>query len=224
MDKENWPDYEDGDRQPWLREVPEYKDLLIKFTKEVLLDNEFRRGAHLKLLSEYMDHTLEAFLVLVYVNHHDYWKMEFEARSTNNRLSDSSDDSQGNDNLSAISDVSSSVGSGGGGGGSRFTNRGGARGRGKGKFGGWSNDGIDLYNKIADIIYEQRQERSEPVLRDFERELMRSWAVLKRGGVTTDSRPVKRARNSVSSALENATRRFPRVSTSSASSTSITGV
>jgi len=41
MAKDDWPKYNDADREAWLREVPEYRDLLMKFTKEVLLDNEF---------------------------------------------------------------------------------------------------------------------------------------------------------------------------------------
>lgn len=206
MAKDDWPKYNDADREAWLREVPEYRDLLMKFTKEVLLDNEFKRGAHYKLLSEYMDHTLEAFLTLVYVNYYNVWKMEFLAKSANNASSDSSSDGAviagTSDENTDFSDIS--------GGDERpatqYTSKGGARG--KGKYGGWSSEGIDLYNKLVDIIAVQRQDRSKPVLKDFERELQKAWLVAKRGDTSLyGDRPSKRARNSLALMMDRIGRR-----------------
>lgn len=184
-DKDEWPEYGDADRPRWLREVPDYQKLLVNFSKEVLLNNEFRMGAHNKFLFEYMDATLEAFLVLAYVNNHDVWRV-----SAMMQMEYGSD----SDRSSSVSDLSDGVVE------ARYTNRGGARG--KGKFGGWSQEGIEVYNKIVDILVEQRKDRTTPIVKDFEWNLMREWSRRRRG----DSREQEtvrrvRARNSVASAL-----------------------
>jgi hypothetical protein len=187
-DHEEWPDYNDPDRSPWLREVDRYKNLLRDFTKEVLLFNEFRRGAHVKHLSEYMDATLEGFLVLVYVNNYEVWKMEAEKEMENN------DSSSEDGSVSLLTENSAT---------SRYTHKA----RGKGKFRGWTEEGIEMYNLIVEIVTMQRKDQTNEKTRDFERDLMRMFADLKRGGSGDGNiRPVKRARNSVSSALQHVRR------------------
>jgi hypothetical protein len=46
------------------------------FLKKVLMDNDFNANSGCIHLSEYVDKTLEAYLVLTYVNSYEVWKEE----------------------------------------------------------------------------------------------------------------------------------------------------
>jgi len=49
-DPDDWPTYEDADRQPMLRETHSYATLLEGFLKEVLMDNNFNASSgHINL-------------------------------------------------------------------------------------------------------------------------------------------------------------------------------
>jgi hypothetical protein len=164
--REAWPLYEDDDREPCLRETDEYKHLLFNFLKEVSLNSDYRKDSASKVLSDYVDTTLEAYLVLTYINSYDNWKTEGEASYESPTR--------------------------------RFTERG----RGSGKFKGWNEDGIDLYNMLVDVITKQREDKSKPELVQFEIDLMKLFVEAKKGaGIGGVGRVRKRARNSVSEAL-----------------------
>ena len=71
--EQEWPDFEDLDRKDFLRETPEYEDLLFHFVREVMLDECFKMNATRHKLSNYMDKALEAYLVVTYVNSYYFW-------------------------------------------------------------------------------------------------------------------------------------------------------
>jgi hypothetical protein len=74
-----WPLYEEDDREPCLRETDEYKHLLFNFLKEILLNSDYRKDSASKVLSDYVDTTLEAYLVLTYIDSYEIWKTEGES-------------------------------------------------------------------------------------------------------------------------------------------------
>jgi hypothetical protein len=75
-DPDDWPTYKDADRQLMLQETHSYATLLEGFLKEVLMDNDFNEDGGCIHLFEYVDKTLEAYLVLTYVNSYEVWKEE----------------------------------------------------------------------------------------------------------------------------------------------------
>jgi hypothetical protein len=179
--KASWPKYEDEDRQDYLREVPEYKNLVFYFLKEVLDNEDFSGNSCQQELSGYVDKTLEAYLVLTYVNSYANWmdectKQEAEAAG------------------GSVSELSNSDNSA-----KRFT----SKGRGSGKYRGWSQEGIELYNEMVDVIEEQRKDNGKDVLKDFERDLQSKFVDAKRGNSNggDSGRPKKKARNSIGIAL-----------------------
>jgi hypothetical protein len=60
-DPDDWPTFEDADRQLMVRETHSYATLLEGFLKEVLMDNDFNANSGCIHLSEYVDKTLEAY-------------------------------------------------------------------------------------------------------------------------------------------------------------------
>jgi hypothetical protein len=75
-DPDDWPTYKDADRQLMLRETHSCVTLLEGFLKEVLMDSDFNANSGRIHLSEYVDKTLEAYMVLTYVNSYDVWREE----------------------------------------------------------------------------------------------------------------------------------------------------
>jgi hypothetical protein len=75
-DPELWPTYKDADRQLMLRETHCYANLLEGFLKEVLMDNDFNANSGRINLSEYVDRTLEAYVVLTYMSSYKVWREE----------------------------------------------------------------------------------------------------------------------------------------------------
>jgi hypothetical protein len=81
--REAWPLYEDDHRKPCLRETEQYKHLLFNFLKQVLLNSDYRKDSASKVLSDYVDTTLEAFLVLTYVNSYGTnWTIDSRGRQS----------------------------------------------------------------------------------------------------------------------------------------------
>ena len=181
--KEEWPDHDEGLRKEYLREKPEYEDLIFHFMKEVMLDECFKINATKHKLSKYMDISLESYLVVTYVNSYYSWWDECNKK----------DETPGEIStlVSTLTEGTARE--------KMYT----SNGRGSGKFKGWSDNGTDLYNKMQEIIKHQREDESKAMLRNFESRLQRRFDTAKRGRASGDSnRQRKRARNSLEAALD----------------------
>ena len=161
-----------NDGTPCLRATAAHAQFLFLFAKTVVVASVFKKYKSTRLLSSYMTSCLEAFAVLTYTNSYDTWMQEAARKD---------------DEMSAISDNSPSTASK-----RRFTEKT----RGTGKFKGWTDSGIDLYNLIDETLEEQRK---DPSLMDFDTRL-KTWFLQ---GNRNDSpqqdtgRQKKRARNNL---------------------------
>lgn len=181
--KQEWPNYKDLDRKEYLREKPEYEDLIFHFMKEVMLDECFKMNATKHNLSNYMDKSLESYLVVTYVNSYYSWWDEC------NKQDDTPEDV-----TTLVSNLTEGTARE-----KMYT----SNGRGSGKFKGWSDGGTDLYNEMQGIIQDQRDDESKAILRNFESRLQRRFDAAKRGRAGGNSnRQRKRARNSLQIALD----------------------
>ena len=181
--KQEWPEYHDLHRKEYLREKPEYEDLIFHFMKEVMLDECFKMNATKHNLSNYMDKSLESYLVLTYVNSYYAWWDECNKK-----------DETPEDISTLVSTLTEGTARE-----KMYT----SNGRGSGKFKGWSDGGTDVYNEMQGIIQEQREDPSKAILRNFESRLQRRFDTAKRGRAGGDSnRQKKRARNSLQTALD----------------------
>jgi hypothetical protein len=186
-DPDDWPTFEDADRQLMLRETHSYATLLEGFLKEVLMDNDFNANSGRIHLSEYVDKTLEAYLVLTYVNSYNVWREECRR---NMPLEEEEEEPQLMQGPAAKK---------------KWT----AEGRGSGKYQGWSKTGIDTYNALVDVIAKQRlNTRNKTILSNFEPNLRQTFAdqqaalTGRRGNTGTRKR---KAANSLSLGLESPT-------------------
>jgi hypothetical protein len=68
---DEWPTYKDPDRQLMLHETPCYASLLGCFLKEVVMHNDFNANSGCINLSTHVDKSLEADLVLTYLNSYE---------------------------------------------------------------------------------------------------------------------------------------------------------
>jgi len=167
-----WPKFDDLQRKDFLRETPEYEDLLFHFMKEVMLDSHFKMNATRNTLSKYMNKSLEAYLVLTYINSYDSWLEECKKQDVSEQ--------EGPTTLGRAEEASVvsalTVGTAGD---KRFT----SHGRGSGKFKGWSSaNGIALYNALLRVLGEQRQDQRKAVLRNFEVNLKKRLVQAADGG------------------------------------------
>jgi hypothetical protein len=147
-----WPAYENKDnRKPFLRETSSHQHLLFLFTRVMVMSHNFKKYSSTRPLSQYMSVSLEGFLVITYYNSYLAWKDEWHqlrgtrAPALSEDLSDATGDSSKK----------------------QYT----ANARGKGKYKGWTDDGIDLYNQICEVIEKQRSD-PDPILANFEKDLM----------------------------------------------------
>jgi len=185
-DPDLWPTFEDADRQLMLRETHCYASLLEGFLKEVLMDSDFNNNSGRINLSTFVDKTLEAYLVLTYVNSYDVWKEECIKE------------------MELVEEEQAHMH------GPSARKRWTAEGRGSGKYQGWSKTGIDTYNALADVIAKQRINlRNKTILSNFEPNLRQKFAnqhataTGRRG--TPGTRKRKAAINSITLGLESPT-------------------
>jgi hypothetical protein len=107
-----------------------YAEFLALFAKCFVAEGEKRGGStHYELISQLMPEPLETFAVVLYANNYKKFKQYWKE-----------DDESGD--VSTFS--SGGLGS--------FTQGS----RGGGKYGGWSDDGMTFYNRVFDVIEEQR--------------------------------------------------------------------
>jgi hypothetical protein len=159
------PDEDDQDimSPPWniLRAADGYMELLLNFTKMVVMANTFNLYSDTKLLSYYMTPHLEAFLVVTYVNGYDSWKSEaLDQESSSEEGSPPQGRRSGNkrsrEEESPTSTLTSSTPPS-----TKPTKKFTENARGRGKYKGWTDDGLSLYNKIIAILEQQRAKDSE---------------------------------------------------------------
>ena len=185
------PNYNDSARKPYLREVSAYETLMYHFLKEVMMDGEFKRKSVSEKMSSWVDTSLEAYLVVAYVNGYDKWLDECK-KAIVDPPDEVNTDTSGltQDTILSVSVVRT-----------RFT----SNGRGSGKNSGWSQVGIGLYNAVWDALQMQRDDSSKTVLRAFESCLLGKFVSAKRGPNTSVSGgPVrKRARNGLAALMVN---------------------
>jgi hypothetical protein len=146
-----WPDYDEPLRKPFLRETPSHQHLLHLFTRVTVGLDLFKKNSGLRPLTEYMGVCLEAFLVLTYHNSYQAWMDEWHR-------------SKGTRGQPALSDLSDGTGDSSK---KQYT----ANARGRGKYKGWTDEGIDLYNRICEVLVRQRSD-PDPKLAIFEKDLM----------------------------------------------------
>jgi hypothetical protein len=151
--QDTWPNYDDPQpqRKPFLRETPSHQHLLHMFTRVTVGLDLFKKNSKLRPLTEYMGVCLEAFLVLTYHNSYQAWMDEWHR-------------SKGTRGQPALSDLSDATGDSSK---KHYT----ADARGRGKYKGWTDEGIDLYNRICEVLVRQRSD-PDPKLAQFEKELM----------------------------------------------------
>ena len=90
-------------------------------------------------ISSYVDSTMEAFALILYENGYDVWKSKFLQGVALGEDGGSEEDA-----VSAITDDSSAT--------FRYT----GKGRGARRYGGWSDEGINRYNMLVEVIDSQR--------------------------------------------------------------------
>jgi hypothetical protein len=151
------------------------------FLKEVLMDNNFNANSWRISLSDYVYKSLEAYLVLTYVNSSKVWREEC---LRNMPLEEEPRLMQGPAAKK------------------KWT----AEGRGSGKYQGWSKTGIDTYNALVDVIAKQcLNRRNKTNLSSFEPNVCQNFADQQatepghRGNTGTRKR---KAANSLSLGLE----------------------
>lgn len=167
-ERNDWPDYEDAEREDCLRETQAHQNLLFHFLKEVVLNATFQKNSSTKKLCEYIHFSLEAYLVLTYVNNYATWKAEVEKEQRT-----------GIDEISEVTNDSPRL----------YTEKS----RGKGKYKGWSEEGILLYKQMCVLIERQRNDTGNSTLREFDLKLMERFKSTQRRGdqLNTQSEPVR---------------------------------
>jgi len=155
---EAWLDHRDAARVgSYLRETEEHMTLLEMFTRLVVTSKIYKEKATVYPLRKYMPPTMEAFLILCYVNSYGFWMKLFEASPA--FAEQAAGGIEGDDELSTYS-------------GQRlFT----SDSKGKGKYNGWSPEGMTLHNRISRIIKAQRNDTAALGI-EFEQDLMRRFS------------------------------------------------
>ena len=172
-DPDEWPTYEDADRQLMLRETHCYASLLEGFLKEVLMDSDFNNNSGRINLSAFVDKTLEAYLVLTYASSYNVWKEECIKEMTLEETHMHGPSAR-----------------------KRWT----AEGRGSGMYQGWSKTGIDTYNALADVIAKQRINlRNKTILSNFEPKLRQKFANQHAAATRCRGTPKTRKRKAINS-------------------------
>jgi hypothetical protein len=176
----DWPEQGTPDRERYLRETKAHEELIFHFTKSVVTTPCFNANSASLPLSDYLYTSLEAFLVVTYVN--GYWKWLLDLENKQGKSSSGDEADKENDEENGVSDITPESAST-----KRFTNMS----RGKGKYKGWAEEGMDLYNKIFDILKEQRKDN----VAGFDKKLKERFEKECNGGTGVCNRPAKRSRS-----------------------------
>lgn len=133
-----------------------YIDFLSMFGMCLFHEKEWKKYATSKLLSEYMNESLEAFGVVVYYNNYDYWKSQFARMKEKGNIPD-----EDASTTSSSTDDSNSVST-------KFT---GGLSSSAGRYYGWSPEGIHMYNDVRRVLIAQR---SMTVAKEFEQKVLKA--------------------------------------------------
>lgn len=138
----------DGD-VPCLREVPEYETFLFYFLKSIITSYAFKNKSKANLLSQYMSECLEAFAVLAYYNGYNCWLEEVQKEGDATHV-DPEPGSKGEREYTKGTP-------------------------GKGKYKGWPKEALQLYNAVVKKIWEQRADKSNDILKQFDQKLQQRF-------------------------------------------------
>lgn len=144
--REEWPEYDDPTRKPYLRETDGHAKILFYFAKIATYLPHFTTASAENLLPRYMGRCLEGFLVFTYVNCYSIWIEECGSFGS------------GCGPL-LLPDSPSPPAS------KKFTVYG------RGTYTALTEYGTGLFNKLADVIGRQRLDKSNEVLADFDGQL-----------------------------------------------------
>lgn len=143
--KELWPKHNDINRAAYLRETDAHKTILVLFTRLLVTSAVFKAKATRVLLRDFMKPTLEAFMIVLYVNSYGYWMKIWEAERDKIRGA-SGVATSGVSEDDSISDYSANR---------LFT----SAPRGAGKYCGWTKEGVELHLHLAAVLREQRADK-----------------------------------------------------------------
>ena len=113
----------------------EYARFLALFTKGLMNERSWNKRTYDSQLKDFLDVSLEAFGVTLYVSNYKKWKTELWKRG----------DGESTITNSATSSNSTSI--------RTFTENA----QGSGKWGGWSDEGLSFYNNVLKILRVQRE-------------------------------------------------------------------
>ena len=171
----------EGGPKKLLRQTQAHADLIYHFTKQIVSTETFTECSGKKLINEYLYCSLEAFLVIAYVNGHDKWMAECmspkkkkgkkrkkgheeeyssEEEEALRRQQDEIDNQdceaeESTDESEASTMVPPTT---------RYT----GEVTGKGKYKGWKELGYILFNMVYEVLKEQRSDQVDPVLKNFQ--------------------------------------------------------
>jgi hypothetical protein len=157
-------------KKPCLRETKAHEELIYHFTKCVVTTSTFNSNSGKHLLEKYLWPSLESFLVVAYTNNYETWMEEIERKQEQEnqrkrKARDGEDEEDVNDRDEVDKDSSSSdddvvtPNSSA----KKFTRK-----RGSGKYNGWSQEAIRLYNRVYEVLKVQRKDRTDDVLKYFD--------------------------------------------------------
>jgi hypothetical protein len=161
-----WPKIKSRTRAPYLRETKSHLQLLRFFTKILVTAQVFKEESEKlnKRLSEYMSPSLEAFLVVTYANNYNSWvdegrgagEIRRSASAATTTTTSTTTPTGGAEAAEMVSPTPARACK-------IFT----ANSRGQGKYKGWHQQAMLLYNEVQRVITYQRTHGS----RDFEDDL-----------------------------------------------------
>lgn len=116
-----------------LRQTKPYSDFIVNFARCFLSAKTFETECKTKSLSQMMGSTCEAFAVIDYANNFISWKNEIR-QDMGEEVSDLSEEGS----TQSIKPYTGGVSA-------------------KGKYKGWSGEGLELYDRVVELLEEQRK-------------------------------------------------------------------
>ena len=174
----------EGGPQLLLRETEAHADLIYHFTKQVVSTEVFTNSSAKMMLNDWLYCSLEAFLVVAYINGYEKWMAECKygkpkKKKGKKRKKDSEeaeeseedeealrleaqrrqqDELDNQDGASSDASDTSVIPN------ARYTHAA----MGTGKYKGWKDHGYILYNMVYDVLKDQRKSTSILVLKNFQ--------------------------------------------------------
>ena len=154
-----------------------YVEFCENFLPCMCTDDDWKRHSKNSRISDFIKTSLEAFGIVTYINGYEVWKSRFkEIGGERNDLSSLTANDDGSEDTKSF----------------KFT----GNARGSRKYAGWSPEGMKLYNKVVEVISEQR-ENEESGSKFDDRVLEKLSTKRKRSTVNGESDAAPRARNNL---------------------------